>query len=672
MRAVLSVENGERTPNALDLHPGCPATLGRNRDNSIVIRDDLASRLHAKVYFQDGNWFVRDFGLNGTRVNDIRVAGAVPLADGSVVQIGECRLKFTAVVAAPTPMTPGVVGVRRLKVDPSVTPRPPIPPDRPSPAVAITPQTRKSAPEGFGATRAIPVQERTAEMPSLPAVAMEPTDPLKVDELTALCRFMSSAVDAADPHDVTRLALQAILNQTTAKLGGYLGLDPGDPTPKLVVPSQATVDSQLSRRLTERVRKEAKVVWLFADQASGPDNPFEGPPTDSLSMYTDAVCVPLVDGGGQPFAALHVYRTGLCFAEREVRFIEALAGYLAKALEIHRHRRKLRAENDRLRSSAPVAEDLIGDSNALTTLRHMIARASPQPFTVLIEGETGSGKELVALALHGHSPRKDGPMVVVNCAAIAPTLLEAELFGYRKGAFSGADRDYPGLFERADEGTLFLDEVGELSLECQAKLLRVAEGKPFRPVGGTADVKVDVRVIAATHRDLEKEVKAGRFRQDLYFRLKVINLRVPPLRDHLDDVPELARFFLERLSVQCHRAFRLTPMALKALQHYSWPGNVRQLRAVLESAAVMGESDQIDAADLPLGSPAETAVTDELPLSLDVGELETWAVRRALKQTGGNVSQAARLLGMSRDTLHTKIKKKGIDKDELCAAVVEE
>lgn len=654
----------------IDLSPGSPATLGRNRDNSIVIRDDLASRLHAKVYFQDGNWYVRDFGLNGTRVNDTRVTGAVALADGAVVQIGECRIKFSAVPSTPTPMNTGADGIRRMKLDPGVVARSPMPPKPMSPVVS-PPPVRKPGPEAFGATKVVAVQERTAEMPNLAAAVVEPADPLKVDELTALCRFMSSAVEADDPHDVTRLALNAILTQTTAKLGGYLSLDPGDPTPKLVVPAQATVDAQLSRRLTERVRKNAKVVWLYSDQAGGTD-PLEGPPTDSLSLYTDAVCVPLVDGGGHPFAALHVYRTGLCFAEREVRFIEALAGYLGKALEIHRHRRKLRAENDRLRSAAPVAEDLIGDSNALTTLRQLIARASPQPFTVLIEGETGSGKELVALALHGHSQRKDGPMVVVNCAAIAPTLLEAELFGYRKGAFSGADRDYPGLFERADEGTLFLDEVGELSLECQAKLLRVVEGKPFRAVGGTSDVKVDVRVIAATHRDLEKEVKAGRFRQDLYFRLKVINLKVPPLRDHLDDVPELARFFLQRLSVQCHRSFRLTPAAQKALQSYSWPGNVRQLRAVLESAAVMGESDLIDAADLPLGTGVETSESDSVPPSLDVTEIETWAVRRALKQTGGNVSQAARLLGMSRDTLHTKIKKKGIDRDELCATTTGE
>jgi two-component system response regulator HydG len=301
------------------------------------------------------------------------------------------------------------------------------------------------------------------------------------------------------------------------------------------------------------------------------------------------------------------------------------------------------------------------------TLRQQISRAAPQPFTVLIQGESGSGKELVAQALHRYSSRGDGPLVVTNCAAIAPTLLEAELFGYRKGAFSGADRDHPGLFEQADEGTLFLDEVGELSLECQAKLLRVIEGKAFRPVGGTRDVKVDVRVIAATHRDLEQEVKAGRFRQDLMFRLKIIALRVPPLREHSEDIPELARFFLERLSIQCRRSFKLTSLAMKRLQAYPWPGNVRQLRAVLESAAVMSEADAIDADALPLGAhdsaPAATAA--DLPGSLDIDEIETWAIRRALVQTHGNVSQAARVLGMSRDTLHTKLKKKGIDREAL-------
>jgi len=197
----------------------------------------------------------------------------------------------------------------------------------------------------------------------------------------------------------------------------------------------------------------------------------------------------------------------------------------------------------------------------------------------------------------------------------------------------------------------------------------VIEGKAFRPVGGTCDLKVDVRLVAATNRDLEAEVRAGRFRQDLFFRLKVIHLRVPPLREHAEDIPELAHFFLERLSVQCRRAFRLTPAAMQRLQAFPWPGNVRQLRAVLESAAVMTETDTIDADAMPIGphesATPPTAPTIDLPPSLDVDELETWAIRKAMVQTVGNVSQAARLLGMSRDTLHTKLKKKMIDRETL-------
>lgn len=657
MRARLTLEAGDCTPNTLDLTPGQPATLGRSRDSSLVIRDDLASRLHAKVYFEDGRWVLRDFGLNGTRVGGSRVSGAVDLADGTTVQIGDTRFRF-AVLTDQTVTTP--LGRNPAPSSASRTPigLPGRGLDRPASAVAPTVSVERKTPDVVRATKAVPAGDRTDEALALPADASQ----LKVDELTALCRYMTAAVETADPHDLIRLTLRSILHQTAAKVAGYLSLDPSDPTPKFVLPEQAAVDVSLSRRLTERVRTGRRTVWLFNDAAADGPTP---QPTESLSAFHDALGLPLaVDG--EAFAALHVYRTGMPFDERDVRFIEAVGGYLAKALELHRHRRKLVAENNRLRAAVPTADELIGDSSAMMALRQQIARAAPQPFTVLIHGESGSGKELVAQALHRQSQRAAGPLVVVNCAAIAPTLLEAELFGYRKGAFSGADRDHPGLFEQADDGTLFLDEVGELTLECQAKLLRVIEGKPFRPVGGTKDVKVDVRVVAATHRDLDQEVKNSRFRQDLLFRLKVIPLTVPPLRDHPEDVPELARFFLERLSVQCRRAFRLTPGAMRKLQAYPWPGNVRQLRAVLESAAVMCEADALDAADLPLGPVAEAPpAAADLPPSLDVDELETWAIRKALRQTNGNVSKAAQVLGMSRDTLHTKLKKKGIDRESL-------
>ncbi|QJW96594.1 sigma 54-interacting transcriptional regulator [Frigoriglobus tundricola] len=637
MRARLTLEGGDCVPSSLDLSPtGQPVTLGRSRDNTIVLRDELASRLHAKIYFEDGRWHVRDFGLNGTRVDGQRVNGSIELADGQRVRIGEVVLKIV--------------------LEPKTPPRP----------VKDAPATMPVNAKTEGPHNATKVHE-------IPPERQAPGDPppeqaakqLRVDELTALCKFMTGAVEAKTPHDLTTFALRAILNQTAAKLAGYLSLDPEDPGPKIVMPESAAIDVPLSRRLTVQAQAQGKTIWLFPELSAS------HPPTDSLSAFADAICIPL-KASGEPFATLHVYRSGRAFSERDVRFIEAVAGFLAHGLEILRTRRTLEAENSRLRTHTPAADDIIGGSNAVILLRQQILRAAPQPFTVLVQGESGSGKELVALALHRNSRRTEGPLVVVNCAAIAPTLLEAELFGYKKGAFSGADRDHPGLFQQADEGTLFLDEVGELSLECQAKLLRVIEGKAFRPVGATGDMKVDVRIVAATHRDLDKDAKSGRFRQDLLFRLKVIQIRVPPLREHPEDIPELAAFFLAKVSSECRRNFKLTAAAMRKLQAHTWPGNVRQLRAAIESAAVMSESDTLDADALPLTGVTELqtpvavpAVSVDLPPSLDIVEIEKWAICRAMRQTGGNVSHAAKLLNMSRDTLHNKLKKlkeEGIDR----------
>ena len=643
MRARLTLEGGDCVPPTLDLSPdGQPVTLGRSRDNTLVLRDELASRLHAKIYFEDGHWHVRDFGLNGTRVDGQRIDGSVELADGQRVKIGEVVLKIV--------------------LEPKAPARPP------KDAPATMPMPTKGAPDS---------PHNVTKIHEVPGDRVAPADPpseqaakqLRVDELTALCKFMTGAVEAKTPHDLTAFALRAILNQTTAKLAGYLSLDPDDPGPKIVMPESAAIDVPLSRRLTAQALAQGKTIWLFPDLSAS------HPPTDSLSAFADAICIPL-KASGEPFATLHVYRSGRAFAERDVRFIEAVGGFLAHGLEILRTRRTLEAENSRLRTHTPAADDIIGGSNAVIHLRQQILRAAPQPFTVLVQGESGSGKELVALGLHRNSRRAEGPLVVVNCAAIAPTLLEAELFGYKKGAFSGADRDHPGLFQQADEGTLFLDEVGELSLECQAKLLRAIDGKAFRPVGATSDLKVDVRIVAATHRDLDKDVKAGRFRQDLLFRLKVIPIRVPPLREHPEDVPELASFFLAKVSSECRRNFKLTSAAMRKLQAHPWPGNVRQLRAAIESAAVMSEGDTLDADALPPTGATElvaplpvTSAAADAPPSLNMDEIEEWAICRAMRQTNGNVSHAAKLLNVSRDTLHNKLnklkKEKGIDRAAL-------
>ena len=293
-------------------------------------------------------------------------------------------------------------------------------------------------------------------------------------------------------------------------------------------------------------------------------------------------------------------------------------------------------------------------------LRQQIGRLADSPCTVLIVGESGVGKELVALGLHRRSPRHGGPFIPVNCAAIIATMPESELFGHVKGAFTGATDDRPGFFLQADMGTLFLDEIGELSLEIQAKLLRAIETKRFRPVGARSEVKADVRIIAATNRDLEREVREGSFRKDLFYRL-TSRIDVPPLRDHPEDIPDLVRHFLDRLGVEYRRRVSLSDSALERLKAYSWPGNVRQLRSVLETAvANAGPSGVIHAGDLHLVE--DSGPPPDRPPGLNLEQLEEWAIRQALARTGGNNTQAAKLLGIHRDTLINKLKKYEIDR----------
>jgi DNA-binding NtrC family response regulator len=338
-----------------------------------------------------------------------------------------------------------------------------------------------------------------------------------------------------------------------------------------------------------------------------------------------------------------------------------VAGYAANDLARLRRCRTLEAENSRLRGPGPAAERLVGRGPAMQQLEQIINRFARCRSTVLIHGETGSGKELVALALHRHSPRRNGPLVVANCGAIAPTLLESELFGHCEGAFTGATASRPGLFQQADDGTLFLDEIGDMSLDCQVKVLRVLEGKGFRPVGGTEEVKTDVRLIAATHKDLAREVKAGRFRQDLYFRLRVLFVQVPPLREHREDIPDLVEHFLDKFALESGRRKRLSAEALQRLQEYPWPGNVRELRTVIESAVMMSDGEGIEPHELWL---QDAPITADQPLSLNLEHVEAWAIRQAMQKTKGNVTRAAKVLGIARETLGLKLKKYQIAREE--------
>jgi Nif-specific regulatory protein len=604
----LVIEAGEGEPAVCHLQADAVASLGRNRRNTIVLQDRHASRWHAEIVREEGRWVLRDRDtLNGTLVNRERVTEPVPLEDGDEIRIGDTRLRFL---------------VDPADADTAARPKLGAPPVTPPPTPPLTDLSRTN---------------------------------LHPDELTALCSFMAGSVEEASPRDLITRALATVHAQVGASVTGFLSLDRDDPLPKIVLPDLTHVDFHLSRKLTQRVQDLGKTVWL----GSHSGDPLE---SESLLSFRDSVCVPL-RVGDVSLGALHVYKSGNeVFKEREVRFCEVLAGYLAHSLHVLRLRRQLEAENTRLRGRLAVGEDeLVGDSTAIRKLRQQIGRIAPRAGTVLIVGESGVGKELVALALHRQSARRDGPMVTVNCAAIAASMTEGELFGSLRGAFTGAERDRKGYFQQADEGTLFLDEIGELSLECQAKLLRVIEGKGFLPLGSEKEVKPDVRIIAATHRDLEREVKAARFRQDLFFRLG-IPVRVPALRDHPEDIPLLVQHFLKRVVPEYRPQIRFTDAAMIRLQDYSWPGNVRQLLLVLENAVAMSDGHILDVHDLRL--TAATAATAQGLPSLNLEELETTAIRQALRQTHSNLSQAAKVLGIHRDTLGLKLKKYEIDKDD--------
>ena len=350
---------------------------------------------------------------------------------------------------------------------------------------------------------------------------------------------------------------------------------------------------------------------------------------------------------------------------------DALKETLNKAIEHSR----LGVENRELRrqfSEENASTEILGRSPAITSMLSMIRTVAPTEATVLITGESGTGKELVARALHAQSLRKDEPLVTVNCAALAETLLESELFGHEKGAFTGADKRREGRFKQADRGTLFLDEIGEMPIGVQAKLLRALQQGEIQRVGSDKSEHVDVRVIAATNRDLRKEVEERRFREDLYFRLNVISLEVPPLRQRKEDIPLLAAHFLSHYAERNHKNVKgFSAQCMDMLLHYDWPGNVRELQNAVERAVILCTGEYVTGPELPVNiaklaaeaMPKSSEVSSSLA-GLPLEEVERRAIEETLRETGDNKSAAARKLGITRATLHKKLRKYGSDKGD--------
>jgi DNA-binding NtrC family response regulator len=344
--------------------------------------------------------------------------------------------------------------------------------------------------------------------------------------------------------------------------------------------------------------------------------------------------------------------------------LEHLMTVIQKALEV----RALRDENRRLREELGRRyqfDNLVGRSGAMQDIFATIMRVAPTRATVLLAGESGVGKDLIARAIHFHSPRRDRPLVKINCTALPENLMESELFGYEKGAFTGATASKPGKFEQADTGTVFLDEIGDVPPSIQVKLLRVLQEREFERLGSNVTRHIDVRVIAATNQDLRAALEQGTFREDLYYRLNVVPMNIPPLRERKEDIPFLAQHFIAKLGPDTgNRVQSITDMAIARLMEYHWPGNVRELENVIERSLVMCTGTELDAADIKLETAAPArhqGAPAFLPEGMSLDQYEQDLIREALRRADGNKSQAARLLGLTRNALRYRLSQMGLE-----------
>jgi DNA-binding NtrC family response regulator len=356
-------------------------------------------------------------------------------------------------------------------------------------------------------------------------------------------------------------------------------------------------------------------------------------------------------------------KTGAYHVANKPFNLDAVSDLVAKALETTQLRREVR--DLRAEKAQPYApERIVGDSPKMTEVKALLRKVAASPAsTVLLTGESGTGKDLAAKVLHFNSERKNRPFVNITCSAIPETLLESELFGHERGAFTDARQQKRGLLESADGGTVFLDEIGEMVPALQAKLLRVLEDKAFKRVGGQHDVRVDVRIIAATNRNLEEQVRSGQFRSDLYYRLNVLPIELPALRSHLEDVPALVTFYVEQFNREFRKNVRgASAAALKAMQQYGWPGNIRELRNSVERAMLLSDGPWLEPADFPaLAGAAPLAAGLSLPAEgVNLEELERSLVVQALERAAGNQTRAATLLGLNRDQIRYRIEKFGL------------
>jgi Nif-specific regulatory protein len=661
--AYLVIREGTKWSDVFRLVPGQSVTIGRAPTNQIVLKDERCSRNHAEVFLSSEQWTLRDLdSRNGTLVGVQPVHGDWPLKPGDVIRIGRTQLVY--VLRLSDAFTTGGDGSSVVRKVSAEAP----------PASAEVPDEELDV---LATCEPTTITHRRVKTKFLAPGEHEPSGVSKIGIAAAkLCRLAFELAQSPDLAAMAELALTGLAEGTQTDAGALLlfpAQHQGEPRGEdleIIASRSATTHRyhRVSNFLASTVMREGEAVLarnVVDDSTLGSRD------SRGEILATSVICAP-VRRGGQVFGLIHLYSTDRSIVPDpdDLEFTLAVADTVAVAVENIRRRQELaenltrvRTENVELSERLGIRNEIIGRSPAIRQVTEEIARAAATNSTVLIRGESGVGKELVARGIHYNSQRKDNVFVCLNCAALSADLLASELFGHERGAFTGATERKIGKFEAAHKGTLMLDEIGEMSPSLQAKFLRVLEGHPFERVGGSKPVKVDVRVIAATNRDLERDVAEGHFRRDLYFRLRVLEIVVPGLRKRQEDIPLLADYFLQKFNAETGRKIKgFTPEAKEQLLKYLWPGNVRELKNVVERAVVLCRGQEIDAEDLLLTKLATAGDTEMpaaaldkfMPVSLE--EIERRHIFNVLNHTGWNKSKTAGILGIERSTLDRKIR----------------
>ena len=630
------------------LRPGQAVTVGRSATNRIVLQDEACSRHQCELFHANDGWTVRDLdSRNGTRLGSEIIDSDRVLTDGDILAIGQCRLAFTNSLEH-APELP--VGDQALL------------------------ETRTATYTGM--QDSIPAILHRSQRPEF--LSSDVTSGSIQVDLTRLYQLGLEMGAARSRQDLIDVVLRSLVRETVADIAAILLTAPDGP--EFPTPTDLSLSAWHSRDdlSYQRVSDNLSRIVLSSREAilaRDVSGHVQLAVFDSLGEMRarSVVCTP-IHHDQRVLGLVHLYATNPdnILDKQDLEFTLSVAGQLALALDSQFERESLKSKvdqvrtvNQSLRRQLESDQQLIGGSQVMCDLRERIGLIAETDASVLIRGESGCGKELIARMIHSGSPRRENAFVCLNCAALNESLLESELFGHEKGAFTGASDRKIGRFEQADQGTLFLDEVGEMSPSIQAKFLRVLEGHPFERIGGRKQIQVDVRILAATNSDLEGSVEDGGFRKDLYFRLHVAELVAAPLRERREDIVLLANFFLKKFVDKTGRMISgFTPEAEQVLTQYDWPGNVRELQNTIERTVILCRNEVVRASDIQLSTLASRlSVTGQVCRvatgyqETSLGDVERDHILATLEHTDWNKSRAAQILGIERSTLDRKLKR---------------